>query len=43
MPLKGFVYTICHVFLCFSVHILQQIAPHLAPFYLAFSTKTHCI
>ena len=29
--------------LCFSSRILQQIAPHLAAFYLAFSTKTHSI
>ena len=30
-------------YLCFSSRIQQQIAPHLAAFYLAFSTKTHCI
>ena len=29
--------------LCFSSRIQQQIAPHLAAFYLAFSTKTHSI
>ena len=31
------------VFLCFSFHVLHHFTLHLAPFYLAFSTKTHCI
>ena len=31
------------VFLCFSFHVLHPFALHLAPFYLAFCTKTHCI
>ena len=30
-------------YLCFSPRILQYLALHFAPFYLAFSTKTHCI
>ena len=30
-------------YLCFSPRILQHLALHFAPFYLAFSTKTHCI
>ena len=31
------------VFLCFSFHVLHHFTLHLATFYLAFSTKTHCI
>ena len=31
------------VFLCFSFHVLHHFTLHLAPFYPAFSTKTHCI
>ena len=30
-------------YLCFSPRVLQYLALHFAPFYLAFSTKTHCI
>jgi len=40
---KGYVYTIAVLFLCLTACILQQIALHLAAFYLAFSSKTHCI
>ena len=31
------------VFLCFLFHVLHHFTLHLAPFYPAFSTKTHCI
>ena len=31
------------VFLCFLFHVLHHFTLHLAPFYLAFCTKTHCI
>ena len=31
------------VFLCFSFHVLHHFTLHLAPFYPAFCTKTHCI
>ena len=31
------------VFLCFLFHVLHPFALHLAPFYPAFCTKTHCI
>ena len=31
------------VFLCFSFHVLHHFTLHLAPFYLAFCTKTHCV
>ena len=40
---KGFIYTNCGGFLYFSPCIQQHFTPHLAAFYLAFSTKTHCI
>ena len=33
----------CGVFLCLSPRVLQHFALRFAPFYLAFSTKTHCI
>ena len=40
---KRFYLYICGVFLCFLPFIQQHFALYLAPFYLAFSTKTHCI
>ena len=40
---KGYVYTICGGYLCFSPRILHHLTLHLAPKCLAFSTKTHCI
>ena len=43
MALKGFVYTIGVDVYAFLSRILRQIAPHLAAFHLAFSTKTHFI
>ena len=40
---KGYVYTICGGYLCFSPRILHHFTLHFAPKHLAFSTKTHCI
>ena len=47
---KGFVYTIAADIYAFYFAfsgtlrcILHHFTLHLAPFYLAFSTKTHCI
>jgi len=40
---KRFYLYICGVFLCFLPFIYQHFDLYLAPFYLAFSTKTHCI
>ncbi len=50
MALKGYIYTftvdVYTFLLAFSSilsRILQQNTLHFVPFYLAFSTKTHCI
>ena len=43
MARKGFVYTICSGYLCFSSRILRHFALRLAPKCLAFSTKTHSV
>ena len=43
MALKGFVYTIAVYVYAFSSCIQQHFALRFAPFYLAFSIKTHCI
>ena len=40
---KGYVYTICGGYLCFSPRILHHFTLHFAPKCLAFSAKTHCI
>ena len=40
---KGFVYTICGGYLCFSPRILHHFTLHLAPKRTAFSIKTHYI
>ncbi len=40
---KGFVYTICSGFLCFSSRILHHFTLHLAPKRTPFCTKTHSI
>ena len=39
---RGCLYNCCEC-LCFSPCVWQHFTLHLAPFYLAFSTKTHCI
>ena len=41
--LEVYIYTNCGVFLCFSFRVLYHFALRFAPFYLAFSIKTHCI
>jgi len=43
MVLKGFVYTNTAYFYAFLPCIWHHFALHLAPFHLAFSTKTHAI
>jgi len=43
MVLESYVYTIAAYFYAFSFRVLHHFALHFAPFYLAFSTKTHCI
>ena len=40
---EGFYLYHCGEFLCFLSCIQHHFALHLAPFYLAFCTKTHCI
>jgi len=43
MVREGFVYTISVYFNAFRIAILHHFALRLAPFYVAFSIKTHCI
>ena len=40
---KGFIYTNCGGYLCFSPCVQQCFTLHLAAIYLPFCTKTHCI